>query len=300
MFEMSVAAGKLLWNSEHISNQCTLQNATISAPLIISLQDSPSADPMQKQSAQTLVCSIDCSTGAVQVHPEATVHNRRALCMAGVISHLPPAQRTHAAKPTPALSSTQEAPVTPLWLPAPDCSINPRPTTDITACISSKCQQGSGYAVHPAVSDAAIHAGAAIRSPDDSSLMVSVSMGCYYVPKSLTGDFSHVNLQLTAPSSNGSVQSSHNLVPGSNNASVLNMTGIEARPARSAATAQKSAPHLMQSYAAASLRDGRPNPLASWVPVFDDTYLQSPPGSSTARLLSTMDELPPELIQTFR
>ncbi len=44
-----------------------------------------------------------------------------------------------------------------------------------------------GFLVHPAVADAAIHAGAVLRRRADAGFMVTVALGCYAVPHMLRG-----------------------------------------------------------------------------------------------------------------
>lgn len=126
----------------------------------------------------------------------------------------------------------------------------------------------SGYGTHPAVGDAAIHAGAAARAAGDTTFLVSAAVGAYCTPQALPAGGAFTAVQLSPAAADGSVFSSHRLHSSSGTGSMPGIAGVHAQPMARAGTAAAGA---AQATAAAPAGAG----IA--IPAFDATYVDPPP-----------------------
>ena len=294
LFEMAAAAGRLLWTSERDGDPCGLQDASISAPIILTTPSPSSRSSASARQTAVLTCAVDSRNGTVLLESPAAV-TRQARHMAASLYRHPEARLAAAAGSnggcgtSPALEPQRPR----LWLPAPD-SRSWKPT-GVTADMCTDCQHDSGYRVHPALTDAAIHVGAAARSVGDTSFLVSVSAECYSTPATLPAGTAHAGVQLSAFGADGSVQSSHRLgVSGTGATALGSILGVVAKPPGRApaarpvgsqtgvlSPARRSAAHAAQH--------------AAWVPLFDDSFVAPAPAprtlpSTTPALSAGFDE----------
>ena len=298
LLEMAVAAGRLLWTSERDGDPCGLQDASISAPVLLPIPAMPSPSSVSSAAhTGALTCAIDCRNGAVVLEAPAMGEGfRQARHMAAALYRHLEAQRAAAAgRDSSGDSPAPPAPPQPrLWLPAPDTG-SARQTV-VTADISAGCQHDSGYRVHPALTDAAIHAGAAARSADDKSFLVSVSASCYSTPATLPAEAIHVGVELSALDADGAVLSSHSLGAAGANA-LGSILGVQAKPPSRPPVAR---PAAVQPGVASSARHTASHAAqhAAWVPAFDDSYVA--PAPAPRKLPSTMLPLGPGFNEKVR
>ena len=298
LFEMAVAAGRLLWTSERDGDPCGLQDASISAPVLLPMPETPSPQLVSSAAHNAvLTCAIDCRTGAVLLEaPAAGEAPRQARHMAGSLYRHPEARLAAAA----GRDGSSDSPGPPavqqprLWLPAPDSHFARQKV--VTADLFAGCQHDSGYRVHPALTDAAMHAGAAARSADDKAFLVSVSAACYSTPATLPAESVHVGVQLSTLGADGAVLSSHRLGAAGTNA-LGGILGVQARPPSRPPVAR---PAAMQAGAASTTRRTASHAAqhAAWVPQFDESYIVPAPAPRT--LPDTMPLLGPGFDEKVR
>ena len=293
-----MAAGRLLWTSERDGDPCGLQDASISAPVRLPIPATPSLNSVSSGAhAVVLTCAVDIRGGAVLLEaPAAGEGPRQARHMAGSLYRHPEARVAAAA----GSSGGEDSPVPPalqqtrLWLPTPGSRVATQAAVSADLC--ADCQYDSGYRVHPALTDAAIHAGAAARSVDDKSFLVSVSAACYSTPVTLPAESVHVGVQASTVGADGAVLSSHRLSAAG--ANVLgSILGVHAKPPSRTPVAR---PAALQQGVASSARHTASHAAhhAAWVPVYDHSYVAPEPAPRT--LPSTMPLLGPGFNQMVR
>ncbi len=298
LFEMAVAAGRLLWTSERDGDPCGLQDASILAPVLLPIPETPSPQMVSSAAhSAVLTCAMDGRNGAVLLEaPGAGEGSRQARHMAASLYRHPEARLTAAESS----NSSGNSPAPPavqqpkLWLPAPDTLFARQ--TGVTADLCGDCQHDSGYRVHPALTDAAIHAGAAARSADDKSFLVSVSAACYATPATLPAESLHVGVQLSALGADGAVLSSHRL--GAADANALgSILGVQAKPPSRPPVAR---PLAVQPGVASSARSMALHAAqhAAWVPAVDASYIA--PALVPRTLPNTMPSVGPGFSNRIR
>ena len=281
LFELAVAAGQLLWTSERESDACGLQDAAISVPVVLSLPSLPSpSGSIAAAATPVLTCTIDNHAGAVVLEALlASAGARQSRNMAAALYRMPKPTLSAAAGSNGGSNGSSHASASDtkrsrVWLPAPGSRGK---AMQVTADLCSDCQHDSGYRLHPALADAAIHAGAAARSADDTSFLVSVSTDCYAAPASLVVGF--VGVQLSDLAADGSVLSSHRLAASGAGAAVAGtILGVLAKPPRRSRVARPPpAAGAAIAAPATSWAAAHASQHAAWVPVFDETYAPLPP-----------------------
>ena len=255
MLELASSAAKLLGGS-HDATPIAVTACAMASPLLIpALPANASAAP----SDSTVTCSIDARSGYLRVTTAAATAVQQGVHMTAQLQ-APAAGRPQqaegglpAAVPPPAaplramtdLLSAVAAPVGKL-----------RKDQVVTASIDASCQVNSGYDVHPAVADAAIHSAAAARAAGDVAFMVSTAVGAYSAPELMVcdtarGAAANVAVALGAPDPDGTTTSGHGLAgsraPAADGGAIL---GVQAR----LVAPQQAAPQAAGAPAAAPPR----------------------------------------------
>lgn len=232
MLELASSAAKLLGGGSDAA-PIAVTGCAMASPLVMPALPAAAAD-------STVTCSIDTRSGALRVTTAAVTAVRQGVHMTAQLQRLAAesSEQAEDQRPSAATSASQAAPrnmLADLLSAAAAAMGAPNVPQAVIACIEARCQVSSGYDMHPAVADAAIHSGAAAREAKDVAFMVSTAVGAYSAPELTVGDtacgaVAHVAVRLSAPA-DGTVTSSHGLVgsmPGVVGGCAI--SGVQARP----------------------------------------------------------------------
>lgn len=299
MLEMVSAAGKLLGSAADLPGGAApaVTDASLSSPLLLPRQAAGNS--------AIVVCSLDLHSGRAQLYSAAATAVRQTVHLTAQLTRTSQQQQressaqqsaankiaggTQARGPALALAVLLVA----LRIAVSKLSSSHSSQT-VAAGIDARCQAGSGYDTHPAVGDAAIHAGAAARAADDTTFLVSTAAGAYCTPQALPAGGAFASVRLSAAAADGSVVSGHRVHGSSAGGGRPGIAGVHARPVTSAAsaTAAESATASAGSATASAPRASAAAAVA--IPDFDPTYVDPPPPART--LPASMPPLPPEFL----
>lgn len=238
LLELASAASKLLRGEEDgvapVVAACAMGAPLILAPLFFS-----------GGGAGTVACSIDLQTGALRITTAAVMALRQSVQMT---AQLQSSFSTPTAVGGAASAATPQAEAASLGsLPNSMAAIiaeangPPAAACSVYAAIDARCQLRSGYAVHPAVADAAIHCAAAARISGDTDFMISAAVGAYLAQELTLGPVSigvtaHAGARLTTSAADGTVTSSHSLSTCGGSSAGSTISGVVTRPFVAAAS----------------------------------------------------------------
>ncbi len=301
MLEMASAAGKLLGTAADLPGgaAAAVSNAAMSSPLLL---PNMAAGSNSAAAALAVACVIDLRSGAARLHTAAATSVRQTVHLTAHFMAAP-ASGSRAGTKTSVQAATADAAAPAdslaarlalLLLAVGAIGVASRRQA-VAAGIDARCHASSGYDVHPAVGDAAIHAGAAARAAGDTTFLVSTAVGAYAAPSPLPAGESFVGVQLSSVGDDGSVVSSHSIHCGDGGgkeagSSMPGIAGVQARPlnAATAAAAPPPAPSAVPARASAAIA----------VPEFDTSFVDPPP--PPRMLQDTMPPLSSEFLQQVR
>lgn len=294
MLEMASAAGKLLGSAADLPGgaAAAVTEALLSTPLLLPRQAAGSGS--------AVTCALDLRSGRAQLHSAAatavrqTVHlsARLARAAAAAPGKEPPqhsAEQRSAGSSTAASSPARALAV--LLVALRIAAGKASSPSAVAASIDASCQADSGYDTHPAVGDAAIHAGAAARAAGDITFLVSAAVGAYCAPRPLPAGGAFTSVQLSPAAGDGSVFSGHTLHRSGGGGSTPRIAGVHARPVTAAAGAAAEAASASAA-ASAAPATAATAAAAVAIPDFDPAYVDPPP--RMRELPDTMPPLPPE------
>ena len=269
MLEMASAAGKLLGSAADTAGAAVaVTNAALSSPLLLRQAAGGTA---------AVTCSLDPRSGRAQLQSSAatavrtTVHLTGQLAGTAATAAALPQEDSSAQHPGISSSSTARA-LAVLLVALRGAERRAAGPLAVASGIDAGGHADSGYSTHPAVGDAAIHAGAAAREAGDTTFLVSAAVGAYCTPQALSAGGAFTAVQLSPAAADGSVLSSHRLHSGGGAGSRPGIAGVHAQPmARAGAAAAGAAQAPAQATAVAPAGAG----IA--VPAFDATYVDPPP-----------------------
>lgn len=191
----------------------------------------------------TVACSIDLQTGALRITTAAVMAVRQSVHMTAQLqsSNLAAVEGADSALTPEAEAASLDG----LLDSNPDIITEadgaPAAARSVTADIDARCQLRSGYAVHPAVADAAIHCAAAARSSGDTGFMVLAAVGAYLAQELALGPVSvgataYAGASLTTRAVDGAVTSSHSLSGCGGRSAASAICGVVTRPFVAAAS----------------------------------------------------------------
>lgn len=220
MLELASSAAKLLGGGHDVTPIAVTACAMASPLLIPALPANASAAPAPADS--TVTCSINARSGSLRVTTAAATAVRQGVHMTAQLQTPAAGRPQQAEGGLPAAAAAVPSPAAPLRAMTDLLSAVAAPVGElrkdqvVTASIDASCQVSSGYDVHPAVADAAIHSAAAARAAGDVAFMVSTAVGAYSAPELMVGDSArgaaaNVAVALGAPDPDGTTSSGHGL-----------------------------------------------------------------------------------------
>lgn len=300
MLEMASAAGKLLGTAADLPGgaAAAISNAAMSSPLLLPHMAAGST----AAAALAVACVIDLRSGAARLHTAAATSVRQTVHLTAQFTAAPASgsqvgtkTSVQAATADAAAPADSRAARLALLLLVVGATAAASRRQAVAAGVDARCHASSGYDVHPAVGDAAIHAGAAARAAGDTTFLVSTAVGAYTAPSPLPTGESFVSVQLSSVGDDGSVVSSHSIHCGDGGgkeagSSMPGIAGVQARPlnAATAAAAPPPAPSAVPARASAAIS----------VPEFDTSFVDPPPPPRI--LQETMAPLSSEFLQQVR
>jgi hypothetical protein len=272
------------------STAAAMTSTALSSPLLLHQAAGSSA---------AVTCSLDPRSGRAQLHSSAptavrtTVHLTGQLARTAATSAAAPSERSSGQQPDTRIASSSLARRLAVLLVAiRRAARQASGPLAVAAGIDTKCHTDSGYDTHPAVGDAAIHAGAAARAADDTTFLVSAAVGAYCAPQALPAGGAFTAVQLSPAAADGSVFSSHRLHSSGGTGSMPSISDVHAQPMARAGAAADAAQVPAQATA------GQAADLAVVVPDFDATYVDPPPKQRA--LPDTMSPLQDDFLAQVR
>ena len=171
--------------SEDLNEAPVLAAITIPAPLMLPQLAAASSGRGPGRQHGTMVARTNAKTGRLAVHSQRAEAPRASqphlLCSVTALSQAAGTSAGMQGSPGPAREALAGL-AHRAWGGGAGQSAR-----SVWAALAARGLGDQGFAMHPALADAAIHAGAVLRGQDQGGSMVTVAIGCYAVQHALAG-----------------------------------------------------------------------------------------------------------------
>ena len=175
----------MMTSSEDLTEAPVLAAITIPAPLVLPQLAAASSGRGPGRQHVAMVARTDAKAGRLAVHSQRADAPRASqphlLCSVTALSRAARDSAGMHASPGPAREALAGL-AHRAWSGGAG-----RPARRVWAALAARGLGDQGFGVHPALADAAIHAGAALRGRAEGGSMVTVAIGCYAVQHALAG-----------------------------------------------------------------------------------------------------------------
>lgn len=178
-------APQVMAGSEDLTEAPVLAAVTIPAPLVLPQLPAASSGRGPGRQHVVMVARTDARTGRLAVHSQRAEAPRASqphlLCSVTALSQAARVSAGMHRSPGPAQEALAEL-THRAWGGGAA-----QPARSVWAALAARGLGDQGFGVHPALADAAIHAGAVLRGRAQGGSMVTIAIGCYAVQHALAG-----------------------------------------------------------------------------------------------------------------